>query len=281
MFKRTLILFFLLSICFETATAAGRLEITSPKSGDRLQAGDRVVIKWIRGKAGRWVRIEAEALQDNKSIIINKKTRNRGTFRWVIPKELSSGGYTIKVTSLEHQNSAMSKMFIIHNPLIPTIPGPAELAAGCKGAPPVVYADERSLKLNYYTDESLHVWLWAGSVPLFGKIIVDYGFDFDLDGIIDPIVGVPGKRDPRFTFHMEEVPQTDPDPYGVSTHGCLKDPTSMPDTAYFYLFRMNVIAVDSGQCTTIKPIEIYGGHCTGAYMGGSWSYPEILTTNDY
>jgi len=280
MFKRTLIFFFLLSICFETATAAGGLEIISPRGDDRLQAGDRVLIKWIREKAGKRVRLEATDSQDKESIIIKKSTRNRGSFRWRIPKDLPSGSYTIKVTSSDRQSSTMSKMVIIDNPLIPIIE--KIIAGGCKGSPPVVYADERSLRLNYYKDGALYVWLWAGAVPLFGKTIIDYGFDYDLDGIIDPIVDHPGKRNPRFNFHMEQVPLTDPDSLGVSTYGCLKNQYSEPDTTYFYLYRMNVIAVDSGWCTTIKPIEIYGGHCTGDYLdGGSWSYPEILDTNDY
>ena len=280
MLKRTLTFFFLLSICFETATAAGDLQIISPKGGDRLQVGERIIIKWAREKAGKQVQLDAESLQDSKTVIIKKSTRNRGSFRWLIPKDLPAGRYTIKVTSGDGRSSAMSKMVIIDNPLIPMIAN--VIKGSCKGSPPVVYADERSLRLNYYEDGSLHVWLWAGAVPLAGKSIIQYGFDYDLDGIVDPIFGGSGERNPQFNFHMEQVPQTDPDSLGVPTYGCLKDQYSLPDTAYYFLYRMNVIAIDSDWCTTIKPIEIYGGHCTGVYMdGGSWSYPEILDTNDY
>ena len=109
---------------------------------------------------------------------------------------------------------------------------------------------------------------------------IDFGFDFDLNGMIEPVIGelADFKRSDKFSYHKEKLPSEKELP--KVAYGC-QDwlPSNQPDPSKVFTFRMNVIAVDSDNCLTIEPIEVYVSEalCTKPY-DPPWSYPEILST---
>jgi hypothetical protein len=85
-------------------TDTGTLKIISPNGGQKLQIGKKYTIKWSKGNAGSYVKIEL--LKSGKGYkAIHKKTKNDGRHRWKIPASVAVGSqYKIKITSISKKN---------------------------------------------------------------------------------------------------------------------------------------------------------------------------------
>ena len=73
--------------------------ITRPKGGETWKKGKRYLIRWAKGDAGNYVKLELYR-NAKRYRTITKKTRNDGAFKWKIPASVLSGDkYQVRVTS--------------------------------------------------------------------------------------------------------------------------------------------------------------------------------------
>ena len=73
--------------------------ITRPKGGEPWKKGKRYLIKWSKGDAGKYVKLELYR-REKRYRTITKKTRNDGAFKWKIPASVLKGDkYQVRVTS--------------------------------------------------------------------------------------------------------------------------------------------------------------------------------------
>ena len=77
----------------------GSIEVSTPDGGESWSTSKKYVIKWDKGNAGNFVKIQL--LKSGKHYKwITKKTRNDGKHPWKIPASVTTGsGYAIKITS--------------------------------------------------------------------------------------------------------------------------------------------------------------------------------------
>jgi len=82
-----------------TALAAGTLVVTSPDGGESWTAGKKYTIKWKKGNAGSFVKIEL--LRSGKVYkTVKSKTKNDGKYRWQVPTSVKNNkNYKIRITS--------------------------------------------------------------------------------------------------------------------------------------------------------------------------------------
>ena len=80
--------------------SAGTLTVTTPNGGQKWTTGKKYTIKWDKGNAGTFVKIEL--LKSGKAYkTIKAKTKNDGRHRWKVPSSVKTGSaYRIKVTSV-------------------------------------------------------------------------------------------------------------------------------------------------------------------------------------
>ena len=73
--------------------------ITRPKGGEPWKKGKRYLIKWQKGDAGKYVKLELYR-NEKRYRIITKKTRNDGAFKWkILASVLTGDKYQVRVTS--------------------------------------------------------------------------------------------------------------------------------------------------------------------------------------
>ena len=77
----------------------GSIEVSTPDGGESWSTSKKYVIKWGKGNAGNFVKIQL--FKSGKHYKwITKKTRNDGKNLWKIPASVTTGsGYAIKITS--------------------------------------------------------------------------------------------------------------------------------------------------------------------------------------
>ena len=95
--------------------SAGTLKVTTPNGGQKWKTGKKYAIKWVKGNAGRTVKIQL--LKSGKHHKwIAKKTKNDGKYTWKIPTTVDSGSaYKIKIVSVKNKKifDASNKNFTI------------------------------------------------------------------------------------------------------------------------------------------------------------------------
>ena len=73
--------------------------ITRPKGGESWKKGKRYLVRWVKGDAGSYVKLELYR-NAKRYRTITKKTRNDGAFKWKIPASVLTGDkYQVRVTS--------------------------------------------------------------------------------------------------------------------------------------------------------------------------------------
>jgi hypothetical protein len=84
-------------------SGGGTLKVTTPNGGQKWSTGKEYTLKWNKGNAGSFVKIELlKSGKAYKTIIV--KTKNDGRHRWEIPSSVPTGrAYKIKVTSVSKQ----------------------------------------------------------------------------------------------------------------------------------------------------------------------------------
>ena len=83
--------------------SAGTLKVTTPNGGQKWTTGNKYIIKWSKGNAGAYVKIQL--LKSGKAYkTIKAKTKNDGRLRWKVPASIKTGSaYTIKITSTKNK----------------------------------------------------------------------------------------------------------------------------------------------------------------------------------
>ena len=78
---------------------ADSLAVTTPDGSESWSTGKKYAIKWDKGEAGKFVKIQL--LKSGKHHKwITKKTRNDGKHPWKVPATVATGSaYTVKITS--------------------------------------------------------------------------------------------------------------------------------------------------------------------------------------
>ena len=78
-----------LSFIANPVWSAGTLKVTTPNGGQKWTTGKKYTIKWDKGNAGTFVKIEL--LKSGKAYkTIKAKTKNDGRHRWKVPVGCSS-----------------------------------------------------------------------------------------------------------------------------------------------------------------------------------------------
>ena len=92
-----------LSFIANPVWSAGTLKVTTPNGGQKWATGKKYTIKWSKGNAGTYVKIQL--LKSGKAYkTIKAKTKNDGKYRWKIPSSVKTGSaYKIKVISVSKQ----------------------------------------------------------------------------------------------------------------------------------------------------------------------------------
>ena len=75
------------------------LQVTTPDGSESWSTGKKYAIKWVKGNAGKFVKIQL--LKSGKHHKwITKKTRNDGKHPWKVPASVATGSaYKVKITS--------------------------------------------------------------------------------------------------------------------------------------------------------------------------------------
>ena len=80
--------------------AAKPLKVTVPNAGPKWTIGKSYAIKWVKGNAGTYVKIQLLKSGKHYRWIV-KKTNNDGRYIWRIPTSVATGNsYRIKITSV-------------------------------------------------------------------------------------------------------------------------------------------------------------------------------------
>ena len=92
-----------LSFIANPVWSAGTLKVTTPNGDQKWATGKKYTIKWSKGNAGAYVKIQL--LKSGKAYkTIKAKTKNDGKYRWKIPSSVKTGSaYKIKVISVSKQ----------------------------------------------------------------------------------------------------------------------------------------------------------------------------------
>ena len=83
--------------------SADTLKVTVPNGGQKWKTGKKHVIKWEKGNAGTYVKIQL--LKSGKHHKwVSKKTKNDGKHVWKVPSTVKTGKvYKIKITSTKNK----------------------------------------------------------------------------------------------------------------------------------------------------------------------------------
>ena len=78
----------------------GTLKVTTPNGDQKWETNKKYTIKWSKGNAGAYVKIQL--LKSGEAYkTIKTKTKNDGKYRWKIPSSVKTGSaYKIKVISV-------------------------------------------------------------------------------------------------------------------------------------------------------------------------------------
>ena len=80
----------LLGLVGNPVWSAGTLKVATPNGGEQWTTGKRYTIKWDKGNAGAYVKIQL--LKSGKAYkTIKAKTKNDGRHRWKIPVSVKTG----------------------------------------------------------------------------------------------------------------------------------------------------------------------------------------------
>ena len=92
-----------LVIPISSSLAAGTLKVTSPNGKEKWKTKKKYIIKWKKGKAGTYVKIQL--LKKGKLYrTIAAKTKNDGKHAWRVPSTLvKSAAYKVKITSTKNK----------------------------------------------------------------------------------------------------------------------------------------------------------------------------------
>ena len=92
-----------LSFIANPVWSAGTLKVTTPNGDQKWTTNKKYTIKWRKGNAGAYVKIQL--LKSGKAYkTIKAKTKNDGKYRWKIPSSVKTGSaYKIKVISVSKQ----------------------------------------------------------------------------------------------------------------------------------------------------------------------------------
>jgi hypothetical protein len=100
---------------FMTCPGGGSLKVTSPNGKEKWKTKKKYTIKWKKGKAGTYVKIQL--LKKGKLYkTIAAKTKNDGKHAWRVPSTLvKSAAYKVKITSTKNKklNDSSDKNFTI------------------------------------------------------------------------------------------------------------------------------------------------------------------------
>ena len=80
--------------------SGGTLEVVSPASDHQWQPGTTASIRWNKGNAGTFLRMELHKA-GKRYRIIKSSVRNTGVYRWRIPKSVRPGRYTVAIQPLD------------------------------------------------------------------------------------------------------------------------------------------------------------------------------------
>ena len=88
---------------FMTCPGGGSLKVTSPNGKEKWKTKKKYTIKWKKGKAGTYVKIQL--LKKGKLYkTIAAKTKNDGKHAWRVPSTLvKSAAYKVKITSTKNK----------------------------------------------------------------------------------------------------------------------------------------------------------------------------------
>ena len=106
---------FLLTPLGNTAFSASTLKVTMPNNAYKWTTGKKYPIKWSKGNAGAYVKIQLTK-SGNHYKCITKKTKNDGKYTWKIPSTVvTSSAYKIKITSTKNKKvfDSSNKTFTI------------------------------------------------------------------------------------------------------------------------------------------------------------------------
>ena len=86
-----------------TCPGGSSLKVTSPNGKEKWKTKKKYTIKWSKGNAGAYVKIQL--LKSGKAYKpIKAKTKNDGKYRWKIPSSVKTGSaYKIKVITVSKQ----------------------------------------------------------------------------------------------------------------------------------------------------------------------------------
>ena len=90
-------------IPISSSWSAGTLKVTVPNGGQKWTTGKKYAIKWSKGNAGTYVKIQL--LKKGKLYrTISAKTKNDGKHAWRVPSTLvKSAAYKVKITSTKNK----------------------------------------------------------------------------------------------------------------------------------------------------------------------------------
>ena len=88
---------------FMTCPGGSSLKVTSPNGKEKWKTKKKYIIKWKKGKAGTYVKIQL--LKKGKLYkTIAAKTKNDGKHAWRVPSTLvKSAAYKVKITSTKNR----------------------------------------------------------------------------------------------------------------------------------------------------------------------------------
>jgi flagellar hook assembly protein FlgD len=86
-----------------TCPGGGSLKVTSPNGKEKWKTKKKYTIKWKKGKAGTYVKIQL--LKKGKLYrTIVAKTKNDGKHAWKVPSTLvNSAAYKVKISSTKNK----------------------------------------------------------------------------------------------------------------------------------------------------------------------------------
>ena len=102
-FVLTVLLGLAFVIPISSSWSAGTLKVTSPNGGQKWNTDKKYVVKWKKGNAGAFIKIQL--LKSNKHYKwISKKTKNDGKHPWKVPASVATGSaYQIKIVSTKNK----------------------------------------------------------------------------------------------------------------------------------------------------------------------------------
>ena len=110
--------------------SAGTLKVTTPNGGQKRKTGKKYAIKWVKGNAGRTVKIQLLESGNYYRWVV-KETKNDGKYIWEIPTTIATGSaYKIKIVSTKNKrvfDSSNRNFKIKKMPIKVTSPNGGEL----------------------------------------------------------------------------------------------------------------------------------------------------------